>query len=189
MTNENDPDDNPWKTTGSRIVYENAWLRLREDSVIRPDGSPGIYSVLELPESVTIAAVDADDRVALVRQWRYTHRCQGLELPSGSSEKSDGTLLHAAQRELEEETGLRASSWTGLGTVQNSNGATTDVAHLFLAEDLTLASQVLDPSESDLRLIWLPVEQAIDQAYDGTISESTSVAVLLKLAYRRLGRH
>lgn len=97
----------------------------------------GIYSVLELPESVTIAAVDAEDRVALVRQWRYAHLRQGLEPPSGASEKSDRTLFHAAQRELEEETDLRASKWTALGTIQNSNGATTGVAHLFLAEGLT----------------------------------------------------
>ena len=64
---------NPWKTLGSRIVYENPWLRLREDQVIRPDGRPGVYSVVEIRPSVGVVVLDHKQHIALVGQWRYAH--------------------------------------------------------------------------------------------------------------------
>ena len=121
---------NPWKTLDTKLIYENAWLRLREDSVIRPDGGEGIYSVVELPPSVGIIAVDDSGQVALVTQWRYVHNKMSIEIPTGSSSERDATLRVAAERELLEETGLSAHRWQELGSIDNSNGATTDVAHL-----------------------------------------------------------
>ena len=121
---------NPWKTLDTKLIYENAWLRLRQDSVIRPDGNQGIYSVVELPPSVGIVAVDESRQVALVTQWRYVHNKISIEIPTGSSSERDRTLRMAAERELLEETGLSAHRWRELGSIDNSNGATTDVAHL-----------------------------------------------------------
>jgi 8-oxo-dGTP pyrophosphatase MutT (NUDIX family) len=175
---------NPWKTITTRTVYENPWLRLREDKVIRPDGSDGIYSVLELPESVCVAAITNNNQIALVEQWRYTHNRLGLELPSGGSDGSDSTILDAAKRELKEETGLTAALWEYLGCIENSNGATTDLAHLFVATQLSTGKATPEQSESDLRLRWIDLDNAIDRAYQGDIRESTSVALLMKL-YKR----
>ena len=103
--------ENPWRTLGSRTVYTNAWLRLREDTVIRPDGQPGIYGVVEMNPSVGVVAVNDVDEIALVTQWRYTLGRISVEIPTGGSEASDPSMLAAAQRELREETGLSARSW------------------------------------------------------------------------------
>lgn len=176
---------NPWKTLVSRIVYKNTWLVLREDKVIRPDGNEGIYSVVEIRPSVAIVAINDTDEIALVGQWRYTHNKYSWEIPMGSSRQTDATILDAAKRELEEETGLRAQKWLSLGTIDNCNGATTDVANLFLASILSQHIQRQDPEEC-LSVQWVPFSKAVCMVMEGTITESGSVAAILKTEKLRL---
>jgi 8-oxo-dGTP pyrophosphatase MutT (NUDIX family) len=180
--------ENPWTTLATRIVYANSWLRLREDKVIRPDGQEGIYGVVEMPASVGIVALSGADEVALVTQWRYTLGRMSAEIPTGGSEQSDPDLLAAARRELREETGLTARSWRGLGFVDNSNGVSTDTAHMFLATGLVAGPDAQDPEER-ITLSWLPFGQAVAQVLAGSITESVSVAAILKVeVLRRQGR-
>jgi 8-oxo-dGTP pyrophosphatase MutT (NUDIX family) len=169
---------NQWKTLGSRVVYRNPWLVLREDEVIRPDGEKGIYSVVEMPLSCGIVAISNDDRIALVSQWRYAHEKLSLEIPTGGS-ATDERPLDAAKRELIEETGLVARSWAPLGTVDNSNGATTDVAHMFLAEGLT-SGQMKRQGDEYVELQWMDFDEAVQLVISGGITESVSVAAILK---------
>jgi 8-oxo-dGTP pyrophosphatase MutT (NUDIX family) len=180
--------ENPWKTLASRIVYANPWLRLREDQVIRPDGSEGIYGVVEMRPSVGVVALNEADEVALVTQWRYTLGRMSAEIPTGGSDASDEGLLAAAQRELREETGLSAGHWRELGFVDNSNGVTTDTAHMFLATGLRAGPDAQDPEEQ-VTLCWLPFGQAVEEVLAGSITESVSVAAILKVeALRRRRR-
>ena len=172
--------ENPWQTLGSRTVYANAWLRLREDTVIRPDGQHGIYGVVEMSPSVGIVALNDVNEIALVTQWRYTLGRMSLEIPTGGSEASDHSMLAAAQRELREETGLWARHWRELGFVDNSNGVTNDVSHMFLATGLEAGADAQDPAEQVV-LSWLPFDQAVDHALKGSITESVSVAAILKV--------
>ena len=171
--------ENPWQTLGSRTVYANAWLRLREDAVIRPDGQHGIYGVVEMRPSVGIVAVSDADEIALVTQWRYTLGRMSAEIPTGGSESSDPSMLAAARRELREETGLSARNWRELGSIDNSNGVTIDVAHMFLATGLEAGADVQD-AEERVALSWLPFGQAVEKVLDGSITESVSVAAILK---------
>jgi len=172
--------ENPWKTLSSRIVYENQWLRLREDKVIRPDGQEGIYSVVEIKPSVGVVAINAKDEAALVGQWRYTHNKYSYEIPTGGSNADEHDILDAAKRELREETGILASDWRPLGSIDNSNGATTDVAHLFLATHLSLTESEQEPGE-DITLRWVPFEDAVRMVMKGEITESSSVSAILKV--------
>jgi 8-oxo-dGTP pyrophosphatase MutT (NUDIX family) len=169
---------NPWSTLSSRVVYRNPWLALREDKVIRPDGKEGIYSVIEIRPSCGIIAINENDQIALVGQWRYVHNKYSIEIPTGGSEQGE-TPLDAAKRELREETGLTAEDWTALGTVDNSNGATTDVAHLFLARNLTTGPSVPQGDEH-VELRWTPFTDAVLSVMKGEITESVSVAAILK---------
>ena len=179
--------EDPWRTLGSRTVYTNAWLRLREDTVIRPDGREGIYSVVEMRPSVGILALNDVDEVALVTQWRYTLGRLSVEIPTGGSEPEDPDPLAAAARELREETGLSARHWRELGFVDNSNGSTTDTAHMFLATDLQTGVATPDPEEQ-VTLSWMPFGQAVSEVLAGSITEATSVAAILKAdALRRQG--
>jgi 8-oxo-dGTP pyrophosphatase MutT (NUDIX family) len=177
--------ENPWQTLGTRIVYVNHWLRLREDTVIRPDGGQGIYSVVELRPSVGVVALNEADELALVTQWRYTLGRMSVEIPTGGSEPGDPDLPAAAARELREETGLSARHWRELGFVDNCNGVTTDTAHMFLATGLEAGAATPDPEER-VTLSWLPFGQAVADVMAGSITEAVSVAAILKVdALRR----
>lgn len=169
-------------------MYRNAWVRLREDRVIRPDGGPGIYSVLELRPSVGIVVLDGSDRLGLVGQWRYPHDKFTWEIPRGGSRTGETDMLAAAERELREEAGLAARRWQRLGEVDVNNGVTDDTQHLFLATELEPVPAAQDPEEQ-ITLRWAGFPEAVEMALSGEITECCSVAAILKVdALRRLGR-
>lgn len=126
----------PWTTESTRTAYENSWIRVREDHVIRPDGAPGIYGVVELrwPAVFVVALTDADE-VVLVTQHRYATGALSIEVPAGASDGEEP--LVAAQRELLEETGLRAREWVRVGGMDALNGIAKAPEHVFVARGLT----------------------------------------------------
>lgn len=125
-----------WRTTSTRAVYENPWIRVREDEVVRPDGTPGLYGVVEVRSpAVFVVPVTDSGEVVLVTVDRYTTGRATPEVPAGGSEGED--LLAAARRELREETGLAAATWRPIGAVDSLNGVAAAPAQVFLATDLT----------------------------------------------------
>jgi 8-oxo-dGTP pyrophosphatase MutT (NUDIX family) len=173
---------NPWKTLSSRVAYENAWIRVREDEVIRPDGQPGIYGVVEIRPSVGIVALNERDEVVLVGQSRYSVNRYSWEVPRGGSHKGETDMLAVAKRELAEEAGVLAQNWTPLGAVDVCNGVADDVQTLFLATGLTLTGTEHDPEE-DITVAWHPFANAIEMVMDGRITEVCSVAAILKVGW------
>jgi len=174
---------NPWTTKSSRIAYQNRWIRVREDQVIRPDGRPGIYGVVEVPPSVGIVAINQKDHVVLVGQWRYTLNRYLWEIPRGGSD-GDPDLMAVAQRELAEEAGVEAEYWQSLGTVDVCTGVTTDVQYLFLANGLRPAEARHD-AEEQIDVAWHPFEHVVEMVMVGQITEVCSVAAILKVARMR----
>ncbi len=130
-----DAPGSPWRTVGAREVYRNPWLIVTEYQVIRPDGQPGIYGVADPGDNVTIVALDDDERVWLVREFLYPLQTAEWFLPTGAVERGEEPLA-AAQRELAEETGLRAGIWTALGAYTLSPGISPQVGHIYLARGL-----------------------------------------------------
>ena len=173
--------NNPWKTLSSRIAYENAWVRLREDTVVRPDGGAGIYGVVEMRPSVAVVALNADRQIVLVGQWRYPLGRYSWEIPRGGSMPGESDLEAVARRELREETGVEAECWQRLGAVDLNNGVTTDVEHLFLATGLRNGDSHPDPEE-ELAVTWVAFERAVQMIFDGEITEVCSVAALFMAA-------
>ena len=172
---------NPWKTKASRVAYENAWIRVREDQVIRPDGEPGIYGVIEIRPSVGVVAIDNSERVILVGQWRYSVNRYSWEVPRGGSHPGESDMLEVAKRELAEEAGVLAENWQVLGPVDVCNGVADDVQTLFLATKLRQTERRLDPEE-EIQVEWRPFKEAIGMVMDGRITEVCSIAALLKVA-------
>ena len=175
---------NPWKTVSSRVAYENAWIRVREDQVIRPDGGPGIYGVVEIRPSIGVVALNERDEIVLVGQWRYTVNRRSWEIPRGGSHKGETDMLAVAKRELAEEAGVLADHWEYLGSVDVCNGVADDVQSFFLATGLSATEMRLDPEE-DISVAWLPLAEAVEMAMDGRITEVCSIAAILKVAWAR----
>ena len=176
----------PWTVLETREVYRNAWIRVREDQVLRPNGTPGIYGVVECGLAVGVVPLDAEGRVHLVGQYRYPTGEYSWEVPTGTGDGAEDPL-EAAGRELEEETGLRAARWTSLGRVQVSNSVTDQLGVLYLAEELTAGAARPDETE-DLVVRAVPFEDAVAMAASGEISDAFSALALLRAWYAHAQR-
>lgn len=172
---------NPWKRLDSRIVYENPWIRVREDRVVRPDGREGIYGVVESAPAVGVVALTPQCEVWLVGQYRYAMDEYSWEIIEGAAHPGE-SLLDAAARELREEAGLVAHSWRPLGgEIHTSNSHSSERGHLFLATELSHVGQAPDPTEV-LQLRCVPLPEALSWIHEGKIKDSLSIIALLLLA-------
>lgn len=169
-------------------MYAGSYLTLHLDTVERSDGSRATREVVGHPGAVAMLAVDDEDRVLLVRQWRVAAGRAMLEIPAGTLDiHDDGTVeAHhvAAPRELEEETGYRANVWQHLASFWTAPGFASELMHLYLATDLVPAhADRLGPDEDErLELERLPWKDAVRAAVDGEIVDAKSILALLWLA-------
>jgi len=165
-------------TTGTRVVYENRWMRVREDAIRRRDGSASIYGVIEKPDYVVIAAVEGG-RIHLVEQFRYPVRGRYWELPQGAWEQAPGTdPLTLARAELREETGLEAADWIHAGFIYQAYGHATQGCNVFLARGLRRGPRQPDHEEQDLITADLPLTEFEAMIRDGRIKDATTVAAV-----------
>ena len=175
---------NPWQTLSSREIYQNAWIAVREDAVIRPDGKNGIYGVVSMRNrAVGIVPLHDDGTVTLVGQFRYTMNEYSWEIPEGGC-PFDEEPLEAAKRELLEETGLRAEKIEPIAReVHLSNSVSDERAYLFLATGLTQGDAAPEGTEK-IATRRVPLNRAVDMALAGEINDALSVLALV-LAARR----
>ncbi|HEX5849299.1 MAG TPA: NUDIX hydrolase [Rubrobacter sp.] len=182
---EGEATDNPWRTLGSRCVYENPWISVREDSVIRPDGEPGIYGVIHYKNTAVGVLPVEDDHVYLVGQYRYPLERYSWEIPEGGCPEGEEPL-EAARRELKEETGLVARRWTRLGEAFLSNSVADEHAVWFLATDL-IAGEPQNEGTEVIGVRRVPLREAVAMTTDGRISDALSILALTNYALEKLG--
>jgi 8-oxo-dGTP pyrophosphatase MutT (NUDIX family) len=174
--------ENPWKTLTTRTVYDNPWIRVDEHDVINPSGGKSLYGKVSFKnKAIGIIPIDDEGNTWLVGQYRYPLNQYSWEIPEGG-----GPLgippLKSAQRELKEETGLTAKRWELILRMHLSNSVTDEEAFIYVAEELEQGEYELEETEADLVVKKLPLLEAVKMVMTGEITDSISVAALLKVA-------
>jgi ADP-ribose pyrophosphatase len=176
------------RVVDSRVLHRGRYLTFRIDTIERPDGTRATRDVAGHPGAVGMVAVDPDDHVLLVRQYRSPAERALLEIPAGTlDQRPDGSVEDpdlAARRELEEETGYRAGSWRQLGRFWTAPGFTSELMHLYLATDLMAAGddRLIPEADERLHLVRLPWREAVAAAERGEIADAKSIIGLFWLA-------
>lgn len=170
-----------WKKQSSKNIYDNPWLSVAEDEVINPGGGISHYGKVNFKNvAIGIIPVDENNNTWLIGQYRYVPDCYSWEIPMGGG-ALDIPTLDSAKRELKEETGLTANNWYELMNCHVSNSVTDERGIVYVAKDLTEGETEFEESE-DLKILKLPLEQAIAYALNGEITDAISIAGLLKLS-------
>lgn len=174
-----DAQRNPWRVLESREVYENDWILVREDAVIRPDGEPGVYGIVQFKNrAIAVVPVDDGGWIHLVGQYRYPLERYSWEIPEGGCPQDEEPLA-TAQRELLEETGLVAQNWRLLGTADLSNSVTDEQAFYYLATGLTQHAARPEGTEK-LERRRVTAEEALEMIETGDITDALSIIGILR---------
>jgi 8-oxo-dGTP pyrophosphatase MutT (NUDIX family) len=177
-----DAAENPWQTVSSKQVYDNPWITLREDQVIRPDGEPGLYGVVHYKNVAVGVLPIEDDHTYLVGQYRYPLERYSWEIPEGGCPEGEEPL-RAAQRELREETGFEARRWQMLGEAYLSNSVADEYAVWFLATGLVPGERRPEGTEK-LSVRRLPLREALAMALNGEITDALSLVAITSYALK-----
>ncbi len=182
------PGSHDFETVSSKTVYSGAILALRLDQVAMPGGRVAEREVIEHHAAVAVAALDDDDNVVLINQYRHPIGRRLLELPAGLLDVPGEDPLEAAKRELAEETGLAAREWSVLVDVALSPGFTDEALRVYLARGL-YETERPEPEfeEADIGVTVMKVDQAVQAALAGEIVNASAVAGVLALAASRAG--
>jgi 8-oxo-dGDP phosphatase len=169
----------------SRVVYRNRWLNVREDDIRHPDGSPGIYGVIDKPTAALIIPVE-DDGFHLVEQYRYALSRRSLEFPQGTwADDRETSTEDLARAELAQETGLRAATLERIGSFAIGPGFTNQRCDVFLATGLTPGAPAdRDHEEQEMTQRWVPRRDFERMIREGEIVDGCTLA-----AYTVLGLH
>ena len=175
----------PWRTIKEEERYATPWISVSHHEVIDPSGTPGIYGVIHFKNlAVGIIPLDAEMNTWIVGQFRYPIKAYSWEIPEGGG-KRDLPPLVSAQRELHEEAGIVARTWTEILQMDLSNSASDEVAILYLAQDLEFHEPEPDHNE-ELVLRKLPFNELLGMVLRGEARDSLTVAAVLKVEYLRV---
>jgi 8-oxo-dGTP pyrophosphatase MutT (NUDIX family) len=166
------------------VAYDNPWIQILHDDVVRPDGQPGIYGVVHFRHlAIGVVPLDQNDRVLLVGQYRYTLDRYSWEIPEGGGDLDEDPEA-AARRELAEETGYGGGRWRELCRAELSNSVTDEITVLFVATGLEAGPASPEGTEQ-LQLRWVPFDEAMAMIRRGEIADAMTILAMQQLALER----
>jgi 8-oxo-dGDP phosphatase len=178
-----------YEVLDSEPLFDGHVISLRRDTVTMPGGGDSVREVVHHPGAVAVVALDAQDRVVLVRQYRHPVGRHLWELPAGLRDADGEPPLRTAKRELAEETQLAAARWSLLVSLFNSPGFSDELVHIYLAEELSDADRpdgfVVEHEEADMTVERVPLDEAVRRVFAGDIRNSSAVAGVLAAARHR----
>ena len=174
------PEENPWKITSEKEIYDNPWINITEYQVINPSGNPGIYGKVHYKNlAIGILPLDDDLNTYLVGQYRFVLGQYSWEMPEGGG-YLDADPLESAKRELLEETGLKAREWTEIQRLHLSNSVSDELSILYLAQGLEQFDA--EPEDTEQLMVHkVPLEEVYRMVCDGEITDAMTVAAVLKV--------
>lgn len=180
-----------YRVLASEPVYEGRVIALRRDTVAMPGGGDSVREVVAHPGAVAVVALDEQDRVVLVRQYRHPVGRHLWELPAGLRDAEGEPPLDTARRELAEETQLAATRWSLLTTSYSTPGFCDEHVLVYLAEGLAPADRpegfVVENEEAEMTVARVPLAEAVQRVFDGEIRNAIAVVGLLAAAQVRAG--
>jgi len=180
------PKHNPWQITAEKVIYDNPWINLTEYDVINPSGNAGIYGKVHFKNmAIGILPLDDDLNTYVVGQYRFALNQYSWEIPEGGGPLSTDPLA-SAKRELLEETGLKAGRWDEIQRMHLSNSVCDELCIIYLARDLRQFEP--EPEDTEQLIVHkVPFEAIYNMACSGEITDSVTVAAVLKVKLLILG--
>lgn len=169
---------NNWKTVSSKVVHKNPFMQIREDEVIRPNGSTGAFYVLDRPPFSVIIPLTSNNETYLVGQYRYALKLFSWEFPMGSVENK--SYLEIAKQELKEETGLIANKWVPIGTYAVAPGHASQMTEVYVAKELEQQEAAPEPNEF-LTVKKVTLQQLEQDIESGIIIDGVTLAAFYLL--------
>jgi 8-oxo-dGDP phosphatase len=178
-----------FRVLDSETVFEGPIISLYRDRVAMPGGGDSVRDIVRHPGAVAVVAVDDQDRVVLVRQYRHPVAAHLWELPAGLRDADGEAPLATGKRELAEEAQLAAARWSLLTTSYSSPGFCDEQVLIYLAEDLTEVERpegfLVEHEEADMTVERVPLAEAVQRVFDGDIRNASAVIGLLAAAQAR----
>jgi len=164
--------------TGSVQKYENPWIEVTEDQVIRPDGKPGIFGVVRMVDGVAVLPLDDDGYVYLTQEFHYAINIEDIETVSGAIDSNEDPV-ESAKRELKEELGMEAEEWINLGLVNPFTTVVKSSQKMFLAKKLKFGEDNQEATEN-IKLVKVKLEEAVKMVMNSVITHGASCVLILK---------
>ncbi len=178
-----------YRVLDSETVFDGRVISLRSDTVAMPGGGDSVREVVAHPGAVAVVAVDDEDRVVLLRQYRHPVGRYLWELPAGLRDSDGEPPLETAKRELAEEVLLAAERWSLLTTTYSSPGFSDELVLVYLAEGLSDVARpegfTVEHEELDMTIERVPLADAVQRVFDGDIRNAAAVIGLLAAAQAR----
>jgi 8-oxo-dGTP pyrophosphatase MutT (NUDIX family) len=165
--------------------YKNPWIKVVEEKVIRPDGKPGMFGIVEMVSGISILPIDDEGYVYLTKEFHYAIGENDIEVVSGAIDKAEKPL-EAAKRELKEELGIEAEDWIDLGLINPFTTVIKSSVNIFLARKLKFGVNNWEETEN-IELVKIKVEEAVRMVMDSVIMQGSSCVLIMK-AYKFLNQ-